>query len=203
MDHYETDVQNIYSRVKTWEGLIDTNIAFLEGRNKCSFYYFNSFYDDCYHDGVFKIEDNLLRLHKEFDIFTHDGQNGSVNRYNICQRSYLNFVCSRNEMFVERLLADPRLYTFVRDEYPDGSYAVQHNCPHEISLTEPHGARFVLNSVENYDNELLVMAQDQPNVHKLLSDAVHIFIAAREFPTKCKKPVETTMCLLEILEGKN
>lgn len=202
IDEHEAEVQKIYKHVSTWDDLIDTNVAFLEGRNKCSLYYFNSFYDEYYHDGMFKIEDNLLHLHREFGIFTHNGQNGSVNQYNICQRSYLNFVCPRNEGMVERLLADTRLYTFVRQEYADGSCSIQHNCPQEISLTEPHGAMFGLDIYENYDNELLLLAEEFPKVHELLCDADHIFIAAREFPKKGKKPVETTTCLLEILEGR-
>jgi hypothetical protein len=106
-------------------------------------------------------------------------------------------------MMVQRLLADSRLYTFAREEYSDGTTSIQHNCPHEISLTEPCGTMFKLDMFENYDNEVLMLSEDLTNVHELLCDAVHVFIATREFPTKGKKPVETTMCLLEILEGKN
>ncbi len=197
----DIDLDQYYKNVKTWDDLIQTNIDFIEGRQPYTFYYCTTFHDHAYRDGTYKIEEDLLRLHKEFGIFTENGQN-SVFTPTHKQRGYLDFVCQKDQALVDRLLADQRIYTFVRSENTDGTSEIEHNCPDRIDLTLPYGAVFSLQLWEE-DNELLSLSEDIPNVYSLLEDAMFITVCMRDFPKPYERVLEATRCLLDALEGRN
>ena len=117
------------------------------------------------------------------------------------QRSCLSFVCQKNQNFVDQLLADERMFTFVRTEHADGTSDIQYNCPDEIKLTIPFGSYF---SVKNWEenNELLEKTEHISNISTLLEDAMHIFVCMRDFPKPHKNNIQATQCVLEALEGR-
>jgi len=186
-----------YEDVRSWNDLIDTNLAFLEGRRS------DSFYNKYYNNDINQLEEDLIRLQKEFGVFTYDFQASYVDRYNIRKRGFLYFLCEKNHNLVDRLLADQRLYMFVREENLDGTASILHNCPHKIPLSDPEGVSFILEDCEERESDLMIMAEDFPNIHNLLSDAFHVFIAMKELPRRGDFLIDATTCLLDALEGKN
>ena len=190
-----------YKDVKTWDDLVETNIAFLEGRQPCTFYYGNTFKDDAYLDDTHRMEDDLLRLHREFGIFTYNGHSSMLeDRHR--QRGFIEFVCEKSYTLAERLLSDQRIYAFVREENPDGTSSILHNCPESINLTEPRGSSFNL-AIWEESNELLGVSEGLDGVHALLQDAMYVFVCTREFPSHHGRHQEVTRCVLDALEGRN
>jgi len=197
---YNQCIQNIYKNVKTWGDIIETNINFLEGNQKITFYYSNEFHDDFYNENLWIIENDMFRLNREFHIFTHEGQSSMISHDNIVQRGYIAFVCQKNSAFIDRLLEDDRIYTFAREEYTDGRSRIIHNCPDEIALTQPHGSKFKIDTYDQDDNEIISLTSKFPDIQSLFENATHVFVMMREFPIKKIKNIQVTQCVLDAFE---
>lgn len=197
--YFDPNVKAIYDNVRTWEDLINTNVNFLEGLLHQTFYYGCEFHDHHYMNGVDKIEQDLIRLHVNHSIFTHNSQNVKFTNTSTWQRGYVSFVCENDPSLVQKLLDDTRIYTFARMEYDDNTSEILHNCPDRVVLTHPVGANFVTKYWEE-DNEMLELSQDFPHIEKLFKTATHVTIMLREHPTKKKHNLpEATRCLLDAL----
>lgn len=195
MDH----IRSTYGVVKTWDDLIGTNLSFLKGQLHSTFYREEGFYDDCYREGTYKIEEDLIRLNQEYGLFTYESQT-SLYRPHKRQRGYVSFVCPKDEPLVQRLLADQRIYTFAHEENSDGSGSIQHNCLPQIVLAEPTGPIFNLSKYEDMQPKLLELTDDLPKIRTQLLDTHHVFICMRDFPTRDEEPTEATTCLIEALD---
>jgi hypothetical protein len=192
---YYEHLDKMYGRVSTWEDLVDTNLAYVNGKHRSSFYSMAPFSQS----DLFTCHKEIVQLHREHGIFVHDGQPGYIDNYNISKRSYISFVAQKDTRLVEHLVsANSNVHAFARIENPDGSYSMEHNCPYHVMLTNPEGREFNL----DMEPEMLYYSDALPNVHALLSDAMHVFVALRDFPTKGKKQTEAIHHVLRALEGK-
>ena len=107
----------IYDYVISWQDLIDTGISFLNGVLPGYFGYLD-FFGGGSGDSHTVTAPNLVRLHKEFQVFTVDGQTNACDK-SYQQRSYLvGFIDSaRMQKLLPLLLNDNRIY--VKVVYPD------------------------------------------------------------------------------------
>ena len=199
-EEYKQCIRDAYTNVKTWSDLILTNVAFLEGNQKATFYSSSEFHDNFYTENVWRIENDLIRLNKSYSLFTHEYQSSMISYDNVVQRGYVAFVCQKNPALVEHLMADVRIYTFVREENADGTSSIIHNCPHEIALTEPYGTKFKVAFYDNETNELIDLVNKFPNIKSLFEDALHVFVMLREFPKNNIKSIQPTKCVIDALE---
>jgi hypothetical protein len=197
---YKQCIHEAYTSVKTWSDLIRTNVAFLEGKQKATFYSSSEFHDNFYMENVWRIENDLIRLNKNYNLFTHDYQSSMISYDSVIQRGYIAFVCQKNQAFIKHLIDDDRIYTFVREENTDGTSSILHNCPKEIALTEPYGVKFKIAFYDNETNEIIDLVNKFPDITSLFEDAIHVFVMLREFPINNIKSIQPTKCILDALE---
>ena len=161
---------------------------------RATFYYLGPFHDWCYDDGMNRLESDLIRLHEEYKIFTHDGQDNQLGEHP--QRGYLDFAClpALGLKLVPIALEDARIYTFVQRFAGSHDEIVYKNIPDKVELTPPN----TYFRAENYNNvlsEIELSAREYPDIQRLFRDCYHVFITFRKFPQTADAPEITTVLL--------
>ncbi len=102
----------MYNNVNTWEDLCNTNILFIKGRFKKTFYHNGPLDNETFEN--FNFYNDILQLNEK-QIFTHNSQ-PTINEDGVMQKSYLNFCCQQDigyKLLPKLLLCDDIYFYFL------------------------------------------------------------------------------------------
>lgn len=132
------DPRIVYSNVESYEDMLRTNIAHLQGRMKRSLTYV----DPVLTDDMIPFIHSLIRLHTEFGFFTIDSQPS------LCEDSLL-----RNTNIPYRLEQKPYVCGYIHKQYLDGLLE-RLQCPELQGIVSYH--------IQNYDGDFVETNYEYP-----------------------------------------
>ena len=180
----------MYSKVKTWKELCNTNINFLQGKQNETFYHLGSINDE-----TNSIVDKLIQLNSN-EFFTTNSQ-PYVNEPDNKQISYIEFNLpykSAYKLLPELLLDDQIYFSFHScscskpawfDNFPSQMYNLTKYMKNKKWHKCTNWNKYCMIDNENkiLESEICIIAQhySSENIYNLLIDSVCIFITGKEY----------------------
>lgn len=192
----------MYNNVKTWKDLCDTNVLFIKGIYKNTFYHCAPLDNETTENTEFF--NDILQLNENL-IFTYNSQ-PTINEDGVMQKSYVSFYCEQDIGYklLPKLLLNNDIYFYFSCISNDKPCYIDTFPTNKYNLT-----KFKNNSTSNiwnlYTNrfkdiyiknnfilkpEINILAQDcqNQNINKLFNESINCMIASKDYNRKFSAP---------------